>query len=296
MPIVVQCSCGQEMTVRDDFAGRQLKCPGCGTGLVVPGPSRIGSSRALPQGWASPRRRSRPRPRKKANSPWPWLVVSALIVGAAVAAGVYVLPRPPKGGSTGAGSQTLSVPIHYADADVGDLARRLAAKQIAARTAAARSLAALGPRAREAVPALLAGMMRSSAGIEFEMAVAKAFKALGSAAVPQLVAALRVPDARTRFYAARALATVGPPAAPAVGALVAVLQRDPDYGVRGSAATALGGIGAAAASATAALHKAAGNPNTPFSGNPDRDGLRVAAQVALQKITEAQRQVGKDPF
>jgi HEAT repeat protein len=136
------------------------------------------------------------------------------------------------------------------------------------------------------VPALLAGLARPSPGIEFQMAVGKALKAIGPSAVPPLRAALRAGQARTRFYAARALSKLGPAAAPAVPALIDVLEHDRDYGVRGSAAAALGAIGPPAHKAMPALRRAAGNPNTPFSGDPERDELRVAAQMALRQLRD----------
>lgn len=37
MPIVVGCQCGQQFRAKDEFAGRQLKCPKCGAMLQVPG-------------------------------------------------------------------------------------------------------------------------------------------------------------------------------------------------------------------------------------------------------------------
>ncbi len=37
MPIVVACKCGQQFRAKDEFAGRQMKCPKCGSIIVVPG-------------------------------------------------------------------------------------------------------------------------------------------------------------------------------------------------------------------------------------------------------------------
>ena len=36
MPIAVVCDCGKKLNVPDQFAGKQVKCPGCGGGLKVP--------------------------------------------------------------------------------------------------------------------------------------------------------------------------------------------------------------------------------------------------------------------
>ncbi len=37
MPIKVDCSCGKSLKVRDEAAGKRVKCPGCGTLIEVPG-------------------------------------------------------------------------------------------------------------------------------------------------------------------------------------------------------------------------------------------------------------------
>lgn len=36
MPIRLQCSCGKTLAVKDEFAGKTLKCPGCQKGIRVP--------------------------------------------------------------------------------------------------------------------------------------------------------------------------------------------------------------------------------------------------------------------
>src|SRR5262245_16818662 len=37
MPIDVQCEdCGKKLRLRDDLAGKRIKCPGCGEALTVP--------------------------------------------------------------------------------------------------------------------------------------------------------------------------------------------------------------------------------------------------------------------
>ncbi len=38
MPIKVTCQCGKRLTVKDEFAGKRVKCPGCGGPLLVPHP------------------------------------------------------------------------------------------------------------------------------------------------------------------------------------------------------------------------------------------------------------------
>ncbi len=39
MPIVVACQCGQRFQARDELAGRQAKCPKCGSILTIPRPA-----------------------------------------------------------------------------------------------------------------------------------------------------------------------------------------------------------------------------------------------------------------
>ena len=36
MPMSVVCQCGKKLNVPDQFAGKQVKCPGCGGGIKVP--------------------------------------------------------------------------------------------------------------------------------------------------------------------------------------------------------------------------------------------------------------------
>jgi HEAT repeat protein len=236
----------------------------------------------------SSRRRAARGPQAR-GLPWMWLAVGAAGVALVAVLLAHVLRTP--GGSQGTpGSADPSTPggapRAYTDADVGRLAEQLGSRDLAARTAAARTLATLGPRAKDAVPELLDCMAKPALGIEFEVAVAKALKSIGAAAMPDLLAALGSGDPRRRFTAARALAKLGPQAAGATQRLVAVLERDPDDGVRSSAAAALGAIGQPAAAAVPALRSLVGNPNTPFTGNPKTDELRVAAQMALKKIQE----------
>src|SRR5579872_5779145 len=37
MPITVQCACGKQYPVKDEFAGHRVKCPDCGQVLTIPG-------------------------------------------------------------------------------------------------------------------------------------------------------------------------------------------------------------------------------------------------------------------
>ncbi len=46
--IQVQCGCGRAFSVRDEFAGRTGKCPGCGKGVTVPRPAASADDGLLP--------------------------------------------------------------------------------------------------------------------------------------------------------------------------------------------------------------------------------------------------------
>lgn len=37
MPIQIKCQCGKALAVKDQFAGKAVKCPACGAGIKVPG-------------------------------------------------------------------------------------------------------------------------------------------------------------------------------------------------------------------------------------------------------------------
>ena len=43
MPIRLKCACGKVLNVRDDLAGKAVKCPGCQTALRVPSPGSAAS-------------------------------------------------------------------------------------------------------------------------------------------------------------------------------------------------------------------------------------------------------------
>ena len=35
MPILVSCPCGKQLRAKDEMAGKRVKCPGCGSAVVV---------------------------------------------------------------------------------------------------------------------------------------------------------------------------------------------------------------------------------------------------------------------
>lgn len=41
MPITAVCECGKDYTLKDEFAGKSVKCPGCGGTFVVPASRRV---------------------------------------------------------------------------------------------------------------------------------------------------------------------------------------------------------------------------------------------------------------
>ncbi|TWT93757.1 tripartite tricarboxylate transporter TctB family protein [Stieleria varia] len=49
MPIQIKCSCGKSLAVQDQFAGRKVKCPGCGQPVQVPGSPQAGSPQTSSQ-------------------------------------------------------------------------------------------------------------------------------------------------------------------------------------------------------------------------------------------------------
>ncbi len=53
MPIPVKCSCGKAVNVRDDLAGKAIKCPGCGKPVQVGSGSAAAPSRAMAQATAA---------------------------------------------------------------------------------------------------------------------------------------------------------------------------------------------------------------------------------------------------
>lgn len=61
MPIQIQCSCGKRLQVKEQFAGKAVKCPGCGAAIQVPG----GGAAAAPMA-AQPMPQQAPAPTQSA--------------------------------------------------------------------------------------------------------------------------------------------------------------------------------------------------------------------------------------
>ncbi|MFW6168849.1 MAG: hypothetical protein ACODAD_00060 [Planctomycetota bacterium] len=47
MPIKVSCQCGKRLSVKDEYAGKRVKCPGCGRTLSIPQPQAAGDGEGI---------------------------------------------------------------------------------------------------------------------------------------------------------------------------------------------------------------------------------------------------------
>lgn len=54
MPIQIKCKCGKALAVKDQFAGKAVKCPACGTGIRVPAGGSGGGASPAPAPAAQP--------------------------------------------------------------------------------------------------------------------------------------------------------------------------------------------------------------------------------------------------
>ena len=122
-------------------------------------------------------------------------------------------------------------------------------------TVAAESLSLLGPRAKDAVPALAAAMTR------------------------KLPDALGFDNYNPHLSAARALRRIGPAAQSAIPALIAALKPD-ESGYPEAAADVLGSFGPGAKAAIPALMELLGLPDE----DDDRGTIRLAVAKALGRI------------
>jgi HEAT repeat protein len=142
-----------------------------------------------------------------------------------------------------------------------DLIKSLKSKDSLARSAAAENLGRLGPQAKFAIAGLAERLLDTDPKVRTKAALA--LGQIGSAAVPELIIALRSPDKYVRREAVWALAKIGPEAASAVFALAKVL-RDTAAPVRKGAARALGQIGREARAAIPLLIEALKNSDLLF--------------------------------
>jgi HEAT repeat protein len=174
----------------------------------------------------------------------------------------------------------LVAPARGADDDpankakVAELIKNLDDRDAQIRHQAVKSLGDMGPKAKEAVPALI----KTFGDPELRTYAFRALGAIGREAketVPALIKTLAGPDANVRQGAARALGQIGPKAKDAVPELIRLLG-DPDAGVRRGAATALGQIGPESKLAIPELERLA-------EKDPD-ESVRQNAHDALEKI------------
>jgi len=151
------------------------------------------------------------------------------------------------------------------------LAPRIADEDPHVRREALRSWIDLKPEVDEAVPLLHKTLSESDPVIRAH--VLSAMADLGAAVVPRAIEVLRTEDGR--YWAALVLGEIGPDAAPATGALAAVLRDDDRPEVKREAALALASIGPDAKAAVPTLIDAL---------DSDAPGLREAAVFALGRI------------
>lgn len=136
-------------------------------------------------------------------------------------------------------------------------------------------LEALGPKAAEAVPALIAVLDTKNEDVR--LSATMALGKIGQPAVAGLSKAIKSPDEDVRFYAVWALAFVGPPATGATPVVVEALT-DKSAQVRRKAAYALGRIDADPKLAVGPLIAALEDSN---------EDVRQAALAVLPKMGEA---------
>lgn len=144
------------------------------------------------------------------------------------------------------------------------------------RVAVAAALGALGPAAREALPALIEASTAPEPKVRAgaALALAKVGREVKET-VPALVRALEDAEPAVRFAAAQAVGGLGPTASEAVPGLVRTL-RDTNPSIQQEAIRALGNVGPAARAATADLRK--------LMENDQLRSLRPAVEQALAKI------------
>ncbi|HZY86689.1 MAG TPA: hypothetical protein VFE78_17775 [Gemmataceae bacterium] len=72
MPIPLTCACGRSLRIKDEYAGKQGKCPGCGAVLDIPKPEAAAEDEALEVLLAeSPDDEAPPRAAVRAEPPEP---------------------------------------------------------------------------------------------------------------------------------------------------------------------------------------------------------------------------------
>jgi len=134
----------------------------------------------------------------------------------------------------------------HALASIGDAARpvlisALKADDTGLRLGAAKALGEMGERSRDAIPALIENLGHNDEELRTE--VIETLGLIGADAVAPLTKSLSWPDPKLRAGSARALAAIGPAAAPAGPALLTQLQSEKENAVRVAQLGALPRIG-----------------------------------------------------
>ena len=179
------------------------------------------------------------------------------------------------------------------DPELERLTAELADRDAATRRRAAQELAARGPLAAAAVPALVSALTDRSPDVRLRAAEALGrVGPAGASASTALAAALRDTDALVPAEAAKALGLLGEAAAPAAGALGAALGHR-DVAVRREAARALARMGRRAEPALSALVSALSDKDKTVCSQAARalGRLGAAARPAVARLTA----LSKDP-
>jgi lysophospholipase L1-like esterase len=162
--------------------------------------------------------------------------------------------------------------------DVGALAAALGSHgSPGVRRECAEALGALGPSARQAVPALFVALADPSEAVRASAARALSKMDLGAGDVPRLVEALASPDRYVAAFAAWTLGNMGAAAQPAVPALARAFWRDDTNAVVGAA---LARVGPAAAEAVGVLQEALRSDDADRRWRAARTLGRIGPQAA----------------
>lgn len=106
MPIELTCECGKQLRLRDDLAGKKVRCPACARLVTVGAVSPVHSTQRLDvDEEAEPPRRPAIRPTAVASFDW-WsllqigcallvLLFSAVAVGVLFKSGAFTSSPPP---------------------------------------------------------------------------------------------------------------------------------------------------------------------------------------------------------
>ncbi|MBA4067072.1 MAG: hypothetical protein C0501_25855 [Isosphaera sp.] len=143
MAISVRCvnpECGKPLRVKDEFAGRRVKCPGCGRQLTVPARESAPAEEPAPRVGPPAGRAAAPQP-PAGRAVWPWLAGMAAMLLAGAGGGYLLSASLAKPGGDHP-ARPDAAPQESARA--ADLAKQLAAAEERAKEASAAATAELG--------------------------------------------------------------------------------------------------------------------------------------------------------